>query len=287
MMLDATALHRIEFDPGIPTNVEEQILLDQVAVNIRRQLPQVTPHELNHYTVALVCGGPSLNQTEGELVEAIWNGAKLVCVNGSYDWCIDHNLKPSAAVLLDGREFNARFIERAVPGCKYLLASQCHPRTFEICAGREVLIWHCVNTQAEADLISDYYFEQTLQISLGTTVGVRAISVLRTLGYQRFDIFGMDSCWLDGVGHAYAQQENNDDAVFDIWLRPQDGDHHRDDLAQHFLCSPWHAKQAEDIQNLIRERGDTFELNVRGPGLIAAMIRAGAQITIEKSLKEK
>ncbi len=259
-------------------NTADTIILDQVKANLQRQLPQVHPFSQNGQTALLVCGGPSLVETEKELVEAYWAGGKIVAVNGAYKWCIDRNLKPSAMILLDAREFNARFVEPEVPNCKYLLASQCHPAAFEACANREVWIWHaCSSGEEELAILKEFYFERCYPITIGTSVGVRAISVLRMLGWSKIDVFGLDSCWLGNEHHAYEQAENKDKRIR-VWLRPQD----RDDKVQMFNCAPWHVRQARDFQELIKTRGNLIDLNVRGPGLIAAMLQTGAEIQTEK-----
>jgi hypothetical protein len=64
-----------------------------------------------------------------------------------------------------------------------------------------------------------------------------------------------------------------------VWCRPKG----RDDLAQRFVCSVWQAKQAEDFLQLVKERGELFQLHVHGPGLIATIIRTGAELEIEEN----
>ena len=261
---------KVTFAENVGCNVSDEMILDQVAENIRLQLPQAKPHQPNPETIALVCGGPSLKQTEKELVEAVWQGAKVCAVNGAYQWCIDHNIKPSVMVMLDARKFNARFVATPVPGCRYLLASQCHSRAFELCADRIVVLWHaCSAGQPELDMLKEFYFEKCHPVTLGTTVSIRAISLLRMLGFQSFDIFGLDSCILDNEHHAYAQPENDRDKRIPVWLEGCD---------EKFIVTPWMAKQCQDVQQLIIERGNTFRLNVRGPGLIAAILRTGAKL---------
>ncbi len=259
-------------------NTPDEQILANVAINIRRRLPQVQPFEPNNYTCILVCGGKSLTETEDELRELYWAGAKIVTVNGAYDWCIERNYKPSVAIVLDARPSNARFVEKPITGCRYLLAGQCHPETFEHCRDRDVFIWHaCTAGDAEVELLKEYYFNRFHPITLGTTVGVRAISLMRMLGFSRFEIFGLDSCWLGDEHHAYPQPENANDKRMSVWLRPKG----HDQKAQRFECAPWHMKQCEDFQNLIKERGDLFKLNVHGPGLIATILRTGASIQME------
>jgi hypothetical protein len=271
---DPSKVKPVEY-ADVGCNVSNEIIMAQTAANIRRQLPQAQPHAPNGEVVALVCGGPSLKDTETDLVEAYWKGAKVVCVNGSYQWCIDRNIRPSCVVILDAREFNARFIETPVPGCRYLLASQCHPKVFELCADRDVTIWHaCSACEPELELLNAFYFKHCFPITTGTTVAIRAIALMRMLGFQSFDIYGLDSCWLDGAHHTYSQPENNRDNRYATWLRPEG----RDDLACRFECAPWHMKQAEDFEELMREYGHLFRLNVRGNGLIAAMMRIAGEL---------
>jgi len=281
-VFDPKEVQPLEFGPA-SLNIPDEELRAQVNENIRRGLPQAQPYGPSLETVLLVCGGPSLAYTERELVQAYWRGGKIVTVNATYQWCIDRNLKPSATVMLDAREFNKRFVQTPVPGCQYLLASQCHPQTFEMCRGRNVRIWHAISTgDPEVELLANYYFGPntngcTYPITSGTTVALRAISLLRMLGFMRFEIFGLDSCWLGREHHAYPQPENDDEPTIGVWTRPEG----RDDLADRFICSPWMAKQAEDFIELIKERGELFQLNVHGPGLIATMIRSGAELVPE------
>lgn len=284
---DLEKVFPISFE-GEHLNVDDDVIHEQVAHAIRLGLPQAMPYDENHEVVALVCGGPSLAETERELVEAHWSGAKIVTVNGAYKWCVERNLKPSATVVLDAREFNQRFADPAVIGCRYLLASQCHPSTFEACRGRDVLLWHALSTgDPEVELLDAFYGGHLITkddqqghgcyfpITLGTTVGLRAISLMRMLGFRRFHIFGLDSCWLGDRHHAYEQSENNDDGRLNIWLKPEGIE------AKRFVCSTWQAKQAEDFMKLVQERGNLFDINVHGPGLIATMIRTGADMEIE------
>jgi hypothetical protein len=275
MQFDASKTKEIEFKGGL--NTTDETIMAQVAENIRRGLPQAQPYSPNTDTAIIVAGGPSLKATEKDLVEAVWRGGKVVAVNGAYQWCIDRNIKPSAMVMLDAREFNARFLETPVPNCHYLLASQCHPKAFDLCRDRKVTIWHGLSCgDDEKAMLDEFYFERYNPVTLGTTVAMRAISLMRMLGFTTMEVFGLDSCWLDEEHHAYEQPENKEKKM-SVWVRPKD----RDDLAQRFICAPWMAKQAEDFMRLVKERGDLFQLNVHGPGLIATMIRTGADIEIE------
>lgn len=279
-------LKPISLDPEAGTNVNLEVLLKNVNTNIRRGLPQLCSHSPNPSAALLVCGGPSVETTVHELADAHFAGGQIITVNGAYDWAIGKNLRPAATVMLDGREFNARFVERAVPGCRYLLASQCHPRAFENCAGRDVWVWHTLSGgDDEIAILKEYYFDRVEPVTIGTTVAIRAISLLRMLGFLRIEIFGLDSCWLDGRHHAYHQAENDRDQRIPVTLRPTAGDgKYRDDLAHRFICAPWHIRQAEDFMKLTQERGNQLQLKVHGSGLIATMIETGARLSVTEEI---
>lgn len=181
--------------------------------------------------------------------------------------------------MLDAREFNARFVETPVEGCHYLLASQCHPKAFDLCYGRQTTIWQALSAgEKEQTLLDDFYFKRYHPITLGTTVAIRAISLMRMLGFTHFEVFGLDSCWLDDTHHAYSQPENDGERKMSVWLRPRG----QDARATRFVCSAWMAKQADDFMQLVKDRGEMFQLNVHGRGLIATMIRTGADIEREE-----
>jgi len=98
----------IAFDPNCRVNVTDEVLLAQVAHNIKLGLPQAMSYQPNAETAIIVAGGPSLKDSaiEKQLVEAVWRGGKVIAVNGAYQWCIDRNIRPSAAVVMDARECN-------------------------------------------------------------------------------------------------------------------------------------------------------------------------------------
>lgn len=272
-------------------NTPEDVLLDHIRHNIKRGLPQMKFHPPNARTAVIVGGGPSINHPDvlADLRIASMDlpgqpGGKVVALNGAYNWCLSRKIRPSGMVMLDAREFNTRFLEEDVPGCTYFLAAQCHPKAFDLCKGRRVIMWHALSAgQAEVDLLDDYFFGRWNNRTTGTTVATRAISLLNMLGFRKMEVFGVDSCLMkpdgsvaadddDVAHHAYEQAENDGGKVLSVWLRYHDG------TAQRFLCHPWMAKQTDCFLKMTREMGSEFQLNVHGNGLIATMIRTGAQL---------
>jgi hypothetical protein len=257
-------------------NTDDAQLLANIRHSIRLKFPQIKPQSIQSDEVLIVGGGPSLNDTEDELVERYFAGAKLITVNGSYQWCLDRNLRPSAQIVLDARAGNARFLHPVVPRCKYMVASQCAPETWAAVAGRpDTWIWHAAGPDSNiANELDQYYQTNWHGIVGGTTVAMRAIELLRTLGFLRMHLFGVDSCYMGNRNHAYAQPENEKDRRVEITAAPVG----HPELGRKFQCAPWHLKQLEDLLQIIRVNGEHFVLNIHGDGLLAYALRTGAEV---------
>jgi hypothetical protein len=281
-MTDTTTLppviEGIELVGGV--NTPETQICANIAASIRRGHPQLRRQEPQMDRVVLVGGGPSLLDTEDELVALIRSGAKLVTVNGAYQWALARNLFPKTQFVMDAREGNSRFLHPEIPGCHYVLSSQCAPSTWDAVAGRErVWIFHSVSRHEtdvdKATILDRYYLKAWETVGGGSTVVTRAIFALRMLGYLRFDLFGVDCSWKEDQHHAYPQPENEKDSNYMVRVAPSDAlDHDRI-----FRCSGWHLKQYEDMLEIIRHAGHHFLLNVHGDGLLAHTLRVKAELS--------
>lgn len=225
-------------------NTATSQLVANVESAIRRGYPQIWPTPSNPHVVALVGGGPSLERTLPALREAVFAGAKLVALNGAYQWCIDHNLQPRAHVILDARASTASLVGPPVPDCRYYICSQCAPETWDALGDRDhVAIWHAAGEAEVEAVLNAYYLKAWTAIPGGTTVGTRAIGLLRTLGFLRFECFGLDSCWLETHHHAFDQPQNDRDGRFRLTIEAT----HGGVPAREFWVAPWHVKQLEDL----------------------------------------
>lgn len=276
---DAVDDERLKVFEGIEihgkVNTTDDVILSNVKHAIRLGHPQIRPFAPKSERVVLLGGGPSLAESEAAIRDLVFEGANLVTVNGAYRWAIDHNFRPQTQIVMDARSTNARFVDPAVPRCRYVLASQCHPETWAAVKGRpDVWIFHAA-TGSDGELtaaLDTYYLGQWFGVGGGTTVVTRAISLLRSVGYLRFDLFGVDSCWLNGAHHAYEQSENAKDRAMTFRVHPTG----HPELEREFTCSPWHVQQLMDLTQMIRINGDHFMLNVHGDGLLAYALRSSA-----------
>ena len=104
-----------EFEMKGELNAGLDTVLANVKHNIRLGFQQVQPHPTNDVDVMIVGGGPSLKDQIEEIRFLRRQGVKLVCLNNAYQYCLEHDIKPSAYVMVDARPFNVRFVEKTIP----------------------------------------------------------------------------------------------------------------------------------------------------------------------------
>lgn len=270
-------LDGVELEGNI--NTSDDVLLANVQHSIRLGHQQVRPQPPQGDRVILVGGGPSLDDTLDELRDLYFDGAKVVTVNGAYQWCIDRNIRPSAQIVLDARPENARFVDPPLTQCKYLVASQCAPETWARLDGRpNVRIWHAVapDNPTLRPVLDKYYLGQWMPTPGGTTVIMRAVLLMRAQGFLRFDLFGVDSCFMGNRHHAYSQPENDADRAMPVRIHPTG----HPEASRVFECAPWMIKQLECFLQMIRLHGSHFLLNVHGDGLLAYALKCSADVEI-------
>lgn len=272
----ADVLHVLEgIDLKGSPNTAEDVMKAQIAYAIRQQHPQARPEAMRPGTIALVGSGPSLTTTLPTLRDMAFAGTPVVSLNGAYHYLIERNLRPSAQVVLDARPSTARFVTPVVPRCKYFIASQCHADVWAAVKDRpDTFIFHAVApNNPERSVLDDYYGpNQWMPVSGGTTVFSRALMLFRQGGYVRFEVFGVDSCWLDGQHHALDQPENDGDGHLTATVHPSGSPH----LARSFAVSSWHLKQLEDLLQIVRVNGSQFQLAFHGDGLLAYAMQSFA-----------
>lgn len=229
---------------------------------------QVSPHGTNDLEVMILGGGPSLAKFEDEIKQKRADGVKLITLNGSYNWALEHGLTPSAQVMVDARQFNARFTKPVVDGCKYLISSQCHRDVLDGLPVDRTYLWH-TSSAGVKEILNDRY-EKWWHVPGGSTVLLRAIPLLRMLGYKKFHLYGCDSCLTETEHHAYLQTENDKDFVVPVVV-----------AGRTFQCAGWMAAQAQEFMALIKHLGDEIEIATYGDGLLNHILQTGANLADE------
>jgi len=215
----------------------------------------------------ILCGGPSLSQFEDDIRAKREAGMPIITMNGTYNWCLERGLKPSAQIVVDGREFNKRFVSPQVDSCRYLIASQCNPAVLDGLPKDRTLLWHSGIDKEVEKLLDEEYPNGWFPIPGGSTVMLRTIPLLRVLGWKKFHVYGFDSCLSEGKHHSYVQTENDNDLPIGACV----GD-------RTFQCHGWMVAQAQEFIDLVTFLGDEVELEVYGDGMIAHILKTGAEL---------
>jgi len=247
-------------------NVTDEQIRANVQANCSAGWQQVQPHEANDMEVMMVGGGPSLVEHEETIRQMRADGKKLITLNGSYNWALEHGLTPSAQIIVDARAFNARFTKPVIEDCKYLLASQCDPSVLDGLPKDRTYLWHTSVATIE-DILKAHY-EVWWPVPSCSTVLLTGIILLRMLGFKKFSLFGCDSCLSDDKHHAYAQPENDSELVVPVTVTG----------GRVFWCHPWMIGQAQSFIDMIKFLGEEIELEVYGDGLLANILKTGASL---------
>ena len=251
-------------------NEDKDKIRDNIKNNIKRGLPQVRPYETQwEKVVGIVLGGFTLKETFPDLLEKRKSGMPVITVNGSHKYCMDNGLTPSGMVMLDSREFNNRFVYPLVEDCKYFISSQCHPSVFENLKDNKVWIWHCAGDD-NFDLLKEEYGKEYYPIMGGATVALRAVHLLRMLGFHKFEMYGFDSCII-GEHHAYEQPENDGEEVIDVVVSGKE-----------FRCTAANYHQAKEFVDMISKTGEHYDLAIHGDGLISHIIKNPDSLKIKE-----
>jgi SAM-dependent methyltransferase len=253
-------------------NVGMDEIYNNVLANLRLNLNEVCPHDTQDIEIMVLGGGPSLNEFEDEIRAKLADGMHIVTTNGAYNWCFERGLMPVTQIMVDAREFNKRFLQPIMPGCKYLLSSQCHPMSVAMMPRDQTLLWHSGAAPKVREAIDAYVHEsgadrEWYPIYGGSTVMLRAIPLLRTLGFWKLHIYGFDSCLIGAEHHAYPQKENDSQGIVEIEVG-----------GRKFQCTVWMWEQAHEFIDLTRAIAEVCDLVVYGDGLIAHIIKTSAAL---------
>ncbi len=249
-------------------NTAQEQVMKNMRTNAKTAYQVVRPHKIQNTEIMLICGGPSLNDYTDEIIKLRAQGMPMITTNGTYNWAIENGMTPSMQLIIDARKFNKRFVRPIVDDCKYFLASQCDPETFEGLPLDRTYLWHATAGKDIHELLDELY-EIWFPCPGGSTVTLRGLCLLRMLGFHKIHVYGFDSCYREDEHHAYSQPENNyESKPIPISVG-----------GQVFWCDAWMFSQAKEFMEQVGIFGDEIDLNVKGDGLIAHIIKTGAMLS--------
>lgn len=177
------------------TALQEAGEIEQMKIGVSQGHPSLKLGAIKEDTLCVVGYGPSLADTWGQVTHP------CLTVSGAHDYLIARGIVPDFHVECDGRPHKARFLEKPVEGCEYLIATVCHPKFWEQLEGFKVTTWHNALGQHAANWIGAND-PGTIMVSGGSVVGLSAIHVAGVMGYRKFRLFGFDNCFRFDKRHA-------------------------------------------------------------------------------------
>lgn len=227
-------LGEVVFDLSFP--VEDEAIRQQVAAALALGLPEADAAAIE--TLRVIANGPSA-------LGAPLDGPTMA-VNGAIRLFTAKGLAPTFWACCDPQALVADFLDIVPDETVYLVASKCHPAVFDRLKGRDVRLWHIEDVPGRRN------------VPTASTVTLCAIALMRRLGWRRFETWGWDACFLDGMDHASAQPIGKINLVT-VTI----GD-------KAFHTTPAWAVEAQDAWRQLAMAD--YEVDVRGPGLVAEML---------------
>jgi hypothetical protein len=252
-------------------NVKE----DRIRANIAHALSKPTWIEMRdgtQYPAIIVGGGPSLEGDLWRIRGYQLSGGMVYATNNTYRYLKENGITPDAHVMHDARAENLAFVPAEDTRCYY--ASQCHPTVLDA-AGERLICWHPHSTVA-LEAIGESPKGKTM-VSGGSTIGLNTMSLAYILGHRIFLIFGFDSSYADGEGHAYPQSLNDGEWVIEA-----------EAAGQTFACAPWMVQQSEQFIPLAQQLiALGCQVNVYGTGLLPTLAAQTEPVTTAADLRAR
>ena len=171
----------------------------QMRENIARIPARVLPGPITQEPIAIVCFGPSLNDTWEEIKKFKY----VFSCSGSHKFLVDRGIIPTFHAEVDPRDHKIGLMGPPQPGTEYLMASACHPKVFDHLEGFDVKLWHIHNGDPTA-LLPTVFPRGEYILTGGSNVGLRAMVLARFRGFVNQHIFGMD-CNMSNEGKSHAE----------------------------------------------------------------------------------
>lgn len=193
-----------------PRQIED--CLDNIRINVKRNLPQLSQEQPKGGDFVIVGGGPSLKSEIKNLKKYDKPGNRIVCLNDTLGFLLKHGIKPWGMTFMEVAEWHPQAILRPVEGVTYLVASMAHPKTYDALKGRCVLQWHAWLDIGEMPIIQAVY-RHALFVGGGSSAGLRSINIGIAMGFHRFHLFGMDSSFEEKT-HAFTDRPEDEVPIF-------------------------------------------------------------------------
>lgn len=223
-------------DDGLRTNVEYALSLG---------LPDLGQFAAKPHRLKVIANGPTARTSPLE--------GPTLALNGALGLFTTQGKAPAYWAACDPQALVADFLDITPRETVYLVASKCHRSVFDLLLRRRcnVIAWH-LDDHATWDLVKDRD-----PVSLASSITICSFELGERLGFSRFETYGWDGCFIDGLDHASAQ--------------PSGGIFVENDVGGHiFPTTRTWCLEAQDAVNKLRMTPRDIQIN--GPGMIGAVI---------------
>jgi len=190
--------------------IESWLRDEQIKLNCAKYPNRIQAQPLKNELIAIVCFGPSLNDTWTEIKKFKY----VMSCSGSHKYLKEKGITPNYHVEVDPRAHKIKLIGDDIsPETEFLMASCVHPKVLEHLSNHnaKITLWHTYAGEPEAQI--PLIFPKGEWVSMGgANVGLRAFVLARMLGFTDMHIFGMDGSFKAGENshaaeHPHAQKK--------------------------------------------------------------------------------
>ena len=240
--------------------MEEETVIENIRRNSEKNIQTIEslPEWRETSRIAIVGGGPSLNET----IEELRSFDNVMACGSAHDHLIGLGIKPKWTVISDPDPIMAEYLRKPISECTYLVASMCDEAVFEALNGHKKVLWHSSSNDNSSKLWGE---KPKILVGGGCTVGTRAFIIAITFGYRRIHLFGFDTCIRDGEHHAYGFATGGEEigALHDVALGSVDGPRYK--MAGYMLG------QFFDFKKLFKDFESRTNITIHGGGALAEM----------------
>lgn len=178
--LDIAENHKVSY--CIPLWLRDE----QIKLSIARAKGKISPHqEKRTEPIAVVCYGPSLNDTWQELK----NFKYVMTCSGAHKFLLERGIVPTWHAEVDPRPHKVQLIGPPHKDVEYLIASTCHQAVWDHLEEFNTKLWHVFDSQEDAIRTLP---EGEWALTGGCSVGLRTMTIARFFGFTDIHVFGMD-----------------------------------------------------------------------------------------------
>lgn len=168
--------------------IENWLRDEQIKINIQKVKGRIAPsYDKRQEPIAVVCFGPSLNDTWEKIREFKY----VMTCSGAHKFLVERAIIPTHHCEVDPRKHKIQLVGQPQKETEYLIASACHPEYLDHLEGYNVKLWHVFDSEEEGIRVLP---RGEWALTGGSSVGLRALTIARFLGFTKLHVFGMDGC---------------------------------------------------------------------------------------------